>query len=129
LYDKAARQAARGRDQVFYDHKPRGDALPIVCTLSNEERAQRADEVTDLLGDALEVRDLQNGFAFRFPGSEDWAVRLLDYIVFERRCCRFFTFELVFEPDLGATWLHVCGPEGVKELLRGGSDLEAGLGS
>lgn len=114
---------------MFYDHKPRGDALPIVCTLSTEERAQRADEVTDLLGDALEVRELQDGYAFRFPGSDDWATRLLDFIVVERRCCRFFTFELVFEPDQGAILLHVRGPEGVKELLGGGSDLEAGLGS
>jgi hypothetical protein len=75
--------------------------------------------VNNLYRAATQVRELSDGYAFRFPGGDDWAARLLDYIVFERRCCRFFAFELAFEPDQGAIWLRVRGPEGVKELFPG----------
>src|SRR5689334_3270811 len=100
-----------------HDQATRSDELPIACSLSAEERTQRGGVTRDLLGLAEEVRELADGYAFRFPGGEDWAVRLLDYVVFERRCCRFFTFALVFEPNQGAIWLHLRGPEGVKALF------------
>jgi hypothetical protein len=106
-----------------YDPAPPHDEISIVCTLSAEDQAKRGEVTSDLLGDAEQVRELPDGYAFRFPGSEDWAARLLDHVVFERRCCRFFTFELVFEPDQGPIWLHLRGPAGVKELVRGSQSV------
>jgi hypothetical protein len=35
----------------------------------------------------------------------------------KRECCRFFTFELRFEPDLGSISFRMRGPEGTKEFL------------
>ena len=51
-------------------------------------------------------------------GEKDWATKLLDFIVFERACCPFFTFELTFEPDSGPIWLRLRGQEGVKEFIK-----------
>jgi hypothetical protein len=120
LYD-AARHTAEERDEMDQNQAPRNDELPIVCTLTGEERSERGGVAHDLFAQAEQVRELPDGYAFRFPGTEDWAARLLDYVAFERRCCRFFTFALEFEPDQGPIWLYLRGPEGVKELI-GSSD-------
>lgn len=92
--------------------------LPIACSLSERERVVRGEEVSDLFKDVQQVRELADGFAYRFPGDEEYGSRLLEFIMGERSCCLFFTFELVFEPNQGPAWLHVRGPEGVKGFMR-----------
>jgi hypothetical protein len=42
--------------------------------------------------------------------------RLTEFIVFERGCCPFFTFELLFEPEGGPIRLRALAPEGAKEI-------------
>lgn len=91
---------------------------PIACSLSQDERVERGDEVGDLFKDVEQVRELADGYAYRFPGNQEWASKLLKFIMGERSCCPFFTFELGFEPDEGPIWLHVRGPEGVKEFMQ-----------
>lgn len=91
--------------------------LPIACTLTGEDRGRRADEIAGLLSGRQEVRQLHNGYALRFPGEEPWATRLLAFILGERACCPFFTFELLFEPEHGPLWLHICGPAGTEEFV------------
>jgi hypothetical protein len=52
-----------------------------------------------------------------FPGSEEWAFRLTEFIDFERACCPFFTFGLVFELGGGLIRLRVRGPAGTKGIV------------
>ena len=61
--------------------------------------------------------ELPDGYALRFPGDAIWAEKLIAFVVGERACCEFFTFELVFEPRQGPLWLHLRGPEGTKEVV------------
>ncbi len=91
---------------------------PVACSLSQKERVERGDEVGDLFNSVQQVRELADGYAYRFPGNEEWASRVLGFIMGERSCCPFFTFELGFEPDEGPIWLHIRGPEGVKEFMK-----------
>jgi hypothetical protein len=92
--------------------------IPIVCTLSAEELNVRREEITrNVLGGVQEVVELPDGYAVRFPGDAGWAEKLLAFIVGERACCAFFTFELVFEPQQGPLWLRLRGPEGTKEVV------------
>jgi len=64
-----------------------------------------------------EVRELPDGYALRFPGTDEWLRRLAEFVAAERRCCPFFAFTLQFEPDHGPIWLSLRGPEGVKEIV------------
>lgn len=92
--------------------------LPIACNLSESHLAARQEEIKENLFKGIQqVKELADGYAFSFPGSEAWAAKLTEFIVAERNCCPFFTFELVFEPDLGPIWLHLRGAEGVKEFI------------
>jgi hypothetical protein len=69
-------------------------------------------------GGVLKVDELEVGYAFVFPGSAEWAARLVELVNAERTCCPFFAFELVFQPDLGPVLLKTRGPEGAKEFIE-----------
>jgi hypothetical protein len=94
------------------------DEAPLACTLTESELVTRNEEVSDLFKHAQQLDELADGYALRFPGSDTWANTLLQFINFERGCCHFFTFALVFEPKQGSIWLHLRGPEGVKAIIE-----------
>lgn len=95
------------------------DTLPIACSLEASELAERGEEIRRELFVAVEERrELADGFAYRFPGSDAFKDRLLAFAAAERTCCAFFRIELAFEPGLGPIWLTLRGPEGVKDFIR-----------
>ena len=94
-----------------------GRWLPLACNLSGPELAGRSRELEEVFQGCLRTDELADGYEFLFPGSEEWAFRLTELVVFERGCCPFFVFELVFEPDGGPIGLRVRGPEGVKGIV------------
>ena len=97
----------------------RTEELAIACKLSEAEQASREEELArDIFSNCQEVAELADGYAFRFPGDSEWATKLVEFIAFERKCCPFFTFELVFEPQEGPMWLRLKGPEGVKSFIE-----------
>lgn len=92
--------------------------IPIACLLNADDLRLRGDQIMrPLFQGRQEVRELADGYAFRFPGENAWASRLLEFILGERACCPFFTFELIFEPSQGSIWLHLRGPEGTKAVV------------
>jgi hypothetical protein len=90
----------------------------IACALSPAELETRADRLSGLVGEALTSIELDDGFALAFAGDEETARRLFDFVIAERRCCPFFRFELVFEPNRGPVRLHLLGSEEVKSFAR-----------
>jgi hypothetical protein len=93
------------------------EETPIACNLTGEALAERGDEVRPLFNEVEQVRELADGYAFRFAGSEETASRLLEFTLAERRCCPFFTFELAFEPNEGPIWLRLRGSTNIKEFV------------
>lgn len=91
--------------------------LPIACTLSGPEQAERGVEVERIFGGCLRAGELEDGHEFFFPGGEEWAARLIEFIVFERGCCQFLAFELAFEPEGGPIRLRIRGPEDAKDIV------------
>ncbi len=86
--------------------------LPVVCTLSSEEKAKRGEEIErDLHSGVVERINLPDGIQLRFSGDESWTLKLAQFVAFERECCRFLVFELFFEPDLGSILLRIRGRE------------------
>ncbi len=95
--------------------------IPLACTLSEADLKVRSREVAELFAHAAAVEELPDGFAFAFPGSDEWAHQLLDFVVFERACCPFNSFGLRFSSPHDAIWLDVRGERAeVKEMLRAG---------
>ena len=97
-----------------------GGQLPVACELSDAgRRSRREDLSSNLFAGCEDVRELADGYEFVFPGEDRWIERLARFVAAERRCCRFFTFELCFEPGLGPVSLRMRGPAGTKEFLAG----------
>ena len=93
-------------------------AMPIACRLTTPELRAREQVVQrEVVAGVQETRELADGYALRFPGDAAWLDTLAEFIRFERECCPFFTFELRCEPQHGPLWLHLRGPEGVKEFV------------
>ena len=91
---------------------------PSGCTLSSAGLADRVTEVSLVLARREEVRELEDGFTFRFPGDEhDLVAQLAAWVVAERQCCTFLGLELKLMPDQGPVWLTLRGSHDVKKLV------------
>ena len=92
--------------------------LPIACTLSTETLAARkAELLPGLARDADSREDVADGLRLRFKPSAEILQRIANVIDAERQCCRFLRFEVTVEPDGGAVWLALSGPEGTRDFL------------
>ncbi len=90
----------------------------LACRLSSAELARRSEEISKLLEGSLEWRERHDGFAASFSGDEQTARRLLDFILMERRCCSFLSFQLSFEPEMGSIRLNLGGSREARDFLK-----------
>ena len=92
----------------------------LVCNLTSPELRKRKETVLEnLKRQILEKKEMSNGFAFRFPGSDVVMDELTAFIKTERECCRFFTFDLSVSGDKSKIWLSLTGAPGVKDFITG----------
>ena len=100
-----------------------------MTVFSNEERQHHLAMIRQVFGAALGLRELGDGYAFRFDSDDRMLMLLAEFVSGERRCCPFFGFRIEVEPGGGPAWLSLTGPDGVKPFIRAeiGGDLPAGL--
>lgn len=92
--------------------------LPIACKLTDAEQGKRREELSrEIFSGCEATNELDDGYEFVFPAGADWVQKLVHFVVSERECCPFFTFEMIFEPGGGPVSLRVRGSEGTKEFL------------
>jgi hypothetical protein len=102
------------------DTQQEAEAVPLACLLTGEDLAARGEVVRPLIASYQKVQELEDGYAFQFPGDSEWIERVVTFIDEERVCCPFFTFELQYEPNLGPIWLRLRGSAEIKTSLRDG---------
>jgi hypothetical protein len=100
------------------DTQQEAGASPLACLLTGKELAARGEVVRPLMSAHQKLQELEDGYAFQFPGEPEWIQRVVAFISEERECCPFFTFELRYEPNLGPIWLRMRGSPEIKALLR-----------
>jgi hypothetical protein len=90
----------------------------LCCKLTTGElRMRKATVIASLKQQIVDKRELNNGYAFKFPGTDRLLDELVDFIKTERECCEFFTFDLSISGDKSEAWLQMTGPEGSKEFI------------
>jgi hypothetical protein len=103
-----------------------GDPDPLVCDLSLLSRSER-DRLMELTGELFggvrEVRELSDGYEFRYPdASGELIAELAEWISLDRKCCSFLKHGISTEPHRDHLWLHLTGPAGAKESIA--ADVE-----
>jgi hypothetical protein len=99
------------------DSQQEAEPVALACLLTGEDLAARGEVVRPLMASYQKLQELEDGYAFQFPGEPEWIERVVTFIAEERKCCPFFTFELHYEPNLGPIWLHLRGSSEIKAIL------------
>jgi hypothetical protein len=97
------------------------EVSPFSCDLStlDKEQRKRHDMVAkDLFPKHLEIKELPDGYGFRFPNNRLLFTTLSEWITLEQLCCPFLTLSLELQRDQGPIWLKATGKDGVKNFLR-----------
>jgi len=92
----------------------------LTCNINGiplQERA-RYGQLVEVLRHAIQKRrELPDGYAFQMDTKHMSTVQLTEWIELERKCCPFFEFEILRTRQDETVWLHLSGPEGVKEFI------------
>ena len=100
---------------------------PFICRLNtlNDSQKERYRQLTRILNESRQsVKELNDGYAFRFKAESQLIQDVAEFIVYERLCCPFFNFELVIESDTNRMWLNLRGQNGIKVFIRSEFNLE-----
>ncbi|MGE5108967.1 MAG: hypothetical protein ACM3H8_15620 [Sphingobacteriales bacterium] len=96
----------------------------LSCKLMSAELQERkATVLAGLRKQIKERKELRNGYAFRFDGSDNVVDELTSFIKTERNCCDFFIFNLSISGDKSDAWLEITGPKGAKDFITGELEL------
>ena len=91
---------------------------PIACTLTSPELRKRKEEVIEKLKQlVLEKKELPDGYAYKFNGTDDMLDSIMTFIKSERTCCAFFNFNVLISND-SFVWLELSGAEAAKEFIK-----------
>ncbi len=92
--------------------------LPIACSLTDSEFRERRNNVLRKVGQSvLEVKEIENGYTYRFPSNDDSFTEITNLVRLERKCCPFLQFRITVESGNGDIWLELTGAQGTKDFL------------
>src|SRR3546814_20752774 len=90
----------------------------FYCKLSTPELRKRQETVlASLKQQVLAKKELPDGFAYRFEGTDEVPAELFEFIKSERECCDCFIFDISINGDKSEAWLLLPGFKGVKEFI------------
>jgi hypothetical protein len=102
--------------------------VPIACNpaaLTAEQRERQRALIGLLRADAKEVRELDDGYAFRHSPDRAVLLAIAEFVTNERLCCPFLEFGITVERDGGPVWLRITGEGEAKRVL----EAEMGVGA
>ena len=92
----------------------------LTCNINGipPHERPRYEHLVEALRHAMQKRrELSDGYAFQMDTNQIGTDQLAEWIELERQCCPFFEFEIRWTRQNGAVWLHLSGPDGVKEFI------------
>jgi hypothetical protein len=108
---------ASGKQKMISTQEPQ----LLACNMGAMTPAQRQryNQIGKQLRKAVkQVKELPNGYAFRYAPDPTLFLAAAEFITLESRCCSFYKFSLEKEPGEGAMWLCVTGPKEAKTFIK-----------
>ncbi|HKG80199.1 MAG TPA: hypothetical protein VKA78_12285 [Pyrinomonadaceae bacterium] len=94
---------------------------PIACNMTvipPEQRPAHLATSRDLFSQIEELRELSNGYEFRFASESSLLLKLAEFVSLEKLCCPFLSFMIEVDAEGGPVWLRMIGRDGVKAFIR-----------
>jgi hypothetical protein len=117
-------QHARAQDKATTSRKQKTitqEPHLLACNLAamTPAKRQRHDEIGKQLRKAArQVKELPDGYAFRYASDPALFTAAAESVSLESRCCSFYRFTLEKEPAEGPIWLRVRGPKETKTFIK-----------
>jgi hypothetical protein len=93
--------------------------VALTCKLTSPEmRKRRETVIASLKNKVIEKKELDNGYSYKFNGTDTIIDELAQFVKTERLCCDFFDFSLSVKGDGTMALLTITGPEGAKEFIN-----------
>jgi hypothetical protein len=96
-------------------------AIPLACdpsALTDEQWEHHRELYGRLRADVKEVRELEDGYAFRHSADSSVLLAITEFVGNERLCCPFFEFEISVGRGGGPVWLRISGEGEAKRVLE-----------
>ena len=90
----------------------------LACKLPDEDFDRRRVEAGALFASALRIAAIDGGVELAFAADDDSARSLLDFVLYERRCCPTLSYALAFEKGHDEIKLVLRGARGLVELVE-----------
>lgn len=95
------------------------DPTGIACSLTTAElRDRKITLFAQFRSAVLETKEFEEGYAFHLSGNDESICLVAQFILAERECCPFLTFEVTALPTMGPVILRITGATGTKEFLK-----------
>lgn len=107
-------------DETAGQQAARTTESELTCNINGippQERGRYGRLVEALRHVIKERRELPDGYAFKMDTRQINTTQLVEWIELERLCCPFFGFQVHWDPQNRAVWLHLTGAEGVKDFI------------
>src|ERR1700761_6263003 len=97
-------------------------SVEFACDLKAMKSAQRKRH-SEVLSPALKsakrnTSELSDGYAFQVRSDAKTFATVSEWVGNERRCCRFFKFDIHVGGKSSPIVLRITGPEGVKQFIK-----------
>jgi hypothetical protein len=91
----------------------------LVCKLIGEELREKKELLKkEIFSQVKEVKEVSSGYILKFDDKNDILLKLTDYVMVEKECCPFFTFDFNVQPNAKGVSLKISGSDGAKEMLK-----------
>jgi hypothetical protein len=94
------------------------EKMAMLCTLPEGTLAERRLAIQAWLKSRTAVIRHPDGVELQWTFSEETARSLLEFVLFERICCKTFTYELSFPPPHDRVMLRMRAPLEQVETLQ-----------
>jgi hypothetical protein len=106
-----------GRQKVTSTTEP--SLLACNMTAMTPVQRQRHDKIGKQLRKAVkEVKELPDGYAFRYAADPALFLAAAEFVTLESRCCSFYNFGLDMAHSGGPMWLRVTGSKEAKPIIK-----------
>lgn len=91
----------------------------MACKLTGPELHQRKAALQqEVFAHVIRTEEVEEGYVFYFPDEDDFLIKLVDYMLAEKKCCPFFGYQLAIEPNGAGANIKVLASPDAKAMIK-----------